>query len=309
MLTYNGSLAINSLQSDARATLVLGADFTNMADGELTIGALKLNGHKLTNAGVVNLNGVYTYSKDSEIINKGQLNVNYSIDNVKLTNSNSGTVNVKEGVTLTARSATYTIQNNGVIDVYGTLKEYTDGAMTSIGNVFARTETAKIQFPNSNNTKWAGYVFILNNNNVLNGDGEKLSYQLNNAEDAPKVNENANSVINVFVNADVTSEVLVKNNLNDKNLIFQKNLTLNDNMTANYSFQVMGNVTISGNGHSLTLAKGKTHKVWKGATLTINGGVILKGENTYANRSVLDVYGRIVNNGKIETETLNVVQH
>lgn len=308
VLTYNGSLAINSLQSDAKATLVLEADFTNMAGSELTIGALDLNGRKLTNAGVVNLNGVYTYSKDSEIINNGQLNVNHSIDNVKLTNSNSGAVNVKEGATLTARSTTYTIQNNGVIDVYGTLKEYVDGAMTSTGNVFARTETAKIQFPSTNTTKWAGYVFILNNNNVSNGDDERLSYQLNNAEDAPKVKENADDVTNVFVNADVTSEVLVNSKLNDKNLIFQKNLTLTGDMTANFDFQVMGNVTISGKGHSLTLAKGKTHEVWKGATLRVNNGVTLKGEGTNKNKSVLNVEGQIVNNGRIDANTLSVVQ-
>lgn len=309
MLTYNGQLAINSLQSDAKAELVLKADFTNMAGNELTIGALNLNGHNLTNAGVVNLNGVYTYSEDSEIINNGQLNVNYDLSKVTLTNNKSGAVNVKEGVTLTAYSATFTIKNNGVIDVYGTLKENADGAMTSTGDVFARTEIAKIQFPTKNTTTWGGYVFILNDNNVSNGDAEMLSYQLNNAKDASKVKEKANKVKNVFVNADVTSEVLVNSKLNDKNLIFQKNLTLTSNMTANYDFQVMGNVTISGNGHSLTLAKGKTHKVWKGATLTINGGVTLKGETTGKNKSVLDVHGRIVNNGEIDTNTLNVVQH
>lgn len=314
-LTYNGDLNVNTLTSAATGKLVLNADFTNAADQTMTIGGLVLGkGHTLTNNGTMTLITNYNGSEStSKIVNNGELNVKADYEKINLTNK--GMLNVYGTLKASDNNTyyPYIVNNEGIIYVYGKLEEVKDQAMTSIGNVFARTETAKIQFPNSNNTKWAGYVFILNNKNVVRGTGEKLSYQLNSATDASKVNDNASGANYVFVNADVTSEDLVNSKLNDKNLIFQKNLTLTSDMTANFNFQVMGNVTISGNGHTLTLSNAedgdKENKVWPGATLTINGGVILKGENTFANRSVLDVYGRIVNNGKIETETLNVVQH
>lgn len=310
-LTYEGDLNVNTLTSAATGKLVLNADFTNAADQTMTIGGLVLGkGHTLTNNGTMTLITNYNGSEStSKIVNNGELNVKADYEKINLTNK--GMLNVYGTLKASDNNTPYIVNNEGIIYVYGKLEEVKDQAMTSTGRVYAATEDATITFPKDNDSgiKWDGYVFILNNKNVVRGTGEKLSYQLNSATDAPKVNANASDANYVFVNADVTSEDLEDNGLTNKNLIFQKNLTLTSNMTANYNFQVMGNVTISGNGHTLTLAEGMAHQVLKGAILTVNNGVTLNGQNTYAHRSVLNVYGQIVNKGAIDTETLNVVQH
>lgn len=310
-LTYEGDLNVNTLTSAATGKLVLNADFTNAADQTMTIGGLVLGKeHTLTNNGTMTLITNYNGSEStSKIVNNGELNVKADYEKINLTNK--GMLNVYGTLKASDNNTPYIVNNEGIIYVYGKLEEVKDKAMTSTGRVYAATEDATITFPKDNDsgTKWDGYVFILNNKNVVRGTGEKLSYQLNSATDASKVNDNASDANYVFVNADVTSEDLVNSKLNDKNLIFQKNLTLTSDMTANFNFQVMGNVTISGKGYTLTLTEGKTNQVWKGATLTVNQGVTLKGSYDEYHLTKLTVYGDFKNDGGIIDDTTLTVEN
>ena len=305
-LTYGGNLAINNLQSAETGNLILDADFTNNAGNVLFIGGLDLNGKTLTNKGTVTLNGTYTSDAGSKIVNEAYatLNVNIKLANVKLENKANGVVNVIGS--LTATSTTYNVTNNGNINVLGTVEEKVDGALTSDGNIYAMNEDARIKFPKTNTTHLRGYVVILKNANVVNGEKEVIAYDLKDAADAIKVLKDADKINTLLVNAEINASVLTSTGLISKNLRFYKDLTLDEDLSLGADFLVAGDVAVKGtNKFTLTLNRNKNNQVLEGAILTIKKGVTLNGSG---DDTRLDVYGHIIKDGVIGAQ-LNVFEH
>lgn len=278
-----GTLSLNNYTNEGTMTLGnVTATGTFENNGEVVLnGTFKGD---FENNGEVTLNGVF----DGEFNNNAgaTLTINANQAKMILTNNAADTdeelpaavVNISAGKILTAASS-YTVTNNGIINVYGKLTE-TNAAVLTQGNddarIIAKSNEAVITMAASGTALTNGYVMILTNSNIVNGTGDRIAYECTDSK--VKVPTYANYI---FVSTDIASTWLnsykAKNLiLNDCNIEFN---TKNPNITmTDGTFTVAGDVTISlAKGvasASLTLSStvSNNNSINKGASLTLCEG-------------------------------------
>ncbi len=280
-LTPNtANLTIKELDSTVGA-LTLNSTYTNK--GTMTLGNVTAT-VAFTNEGTVELNGTFT---GTFINNAGAtLNINEDQTAMKLTNEaatdkkKAAVVNIAAGKTLTATTSTKTVENKGIINVYGYLKEARDGALIQTeadARIIAQSKEAQINL-NATAALVGGYVMILDDSNITGEHGnDPIAYSLTDIKD-----ELPSKAKTVFVNTDITSTWIGDGNedlnliLNDCNIEFANTAEI----TMTGSFTVAGKVTVSlaqdATSATLNLADVAGNGINKGASLTLCEGLTFK---------------------------------
>lgn len=263
------NLTIKELDSTIGA-LTLTNGYTN--NGTMTLGNVTAT-QALKNNGTVKLNGTFTGTFNNNTgatltINADQTAmtlVNAAADATK--KLSAAVVNIAAGKTLTAATGK-TVNNEGIINVYGNLTEKARAALTQT-NDDARINAGKdavITMYRGGDALAKGYVMILNDKNIVNGTDEPIAFSLNDIEDVVPT-----SAATVFVNTDIDSDWMDKNST--------MNLILN---TCNIEFANAANITMTG---SFTVAGDVKVKLAQGAT-----SATLKLDNSVKNTIIEGAY-------------------
>lgn len=263
------NLTIKELDSTIGA-LTLTNGYTN--NGTMTLGNVTAT-QALKNNGTVKLNGTFTGTFNNNAgatltINADQTAmtlVNAAADATK--KLSAAVVNIAAGKTLTAATGK-TVNNEGIINVYGNLTEKARTALTQT-NDDARINAGKdavITMYRGGDALAKGYVMILNDKNIVNGTDEPIAFSLNDIEDVVPT-----SAATVFVNTDIDSDWMDKNST--------MNLILN---TCNIEFANAANITMTG---SFTVAGDVKVKLAQGAT-----SATLKLDNSVKNTIIEGAY-------------------
>lgn len=263
------NLTIKELDSTIGA-LTLTNGYTN--NGTMTLGNVTAT-QALENNGTVKLNGTFTGTFNNNAgatltINADQTAmtlVNAAADATK--KLSAAVVNIAAGKTLTAATGK-TVNNEGIINVYGNLTEKARAALTQT-NDDARINAGKdavITMYRGGDALAKGYVMILNDKNIVNGTDEPIAFSLNDIEDVVPT-----SAATVFVNTDIDSDWMDKNST--------MNLILN---TCNIEFANAANITMTG---SFTVAGDVKVKLAQGAT-----SATLKLDNSVKNTIIEGAY-------------------
>lgn len=269
------SLTIKELDSTVGA-LTLNTAYTNK--GTMTLGNVTATAN-FTNEGTVELNGTFT---GTFINNAGAtLNINEDQTAMKLTNEaatdkkKAAVVNIAAGKTLTATTGTKTVENKGIINVYGYLKETRNGALIQTeadARIIAQSKEAQINL-NATAALGGGYVMILDDSNITGEHtNDPIAYSLTDIKD-----ELPSKAKTVFVNTDITSAWIDDENENLNLILNDCNIEFADaaDITMTGSFTVAGNVTVSlaqdATSAQLTLS-GTNNGINEGASLTLCKG-------------------------------------
>lgn len=271
-------LTIKELDSKVGA-LTLTEGYTN--NGTMTLGNVTVgSGKSFENNGAVVLNG----ELEGTFNNNAGATLTINANQTKMTLDNkaadatkklpAAVVNISAGKTLTAATS-YSVENEGIINVYGNLMENDDQALTQTAadaRIIAKSNEAEITMASSNTNKLqSGYVMILVDANIVNGTGEPTAYDLTDSE------ATIPTVGTIFVNTNIDSNWLTANA--SKNLILNTcNIEFDNsaNVTMTGSFTVAGNVTVSlaqdATSATLNLADVAGNGINKGASLTLCEG-------------------------------------
>ena len=264
----------------SKGTLAVTGALENKAGNTITLGNVT---GTINNYGTVNLEGEYSGTFNNKA--GAKLNVNADNSNKKMTLTNdaadtegnpAGVVNIAAEKTLNAKKIT----NNGTINVSGNLTE--GGAATLLqtndnARINAMNEDAVITMYSSGTALAEGYVVILVDDNIANGSGEPVAFDMKSAS-ATVPAKAATVFVNCVTNNNALSSIL------SKNLIFYQNINVNADITFSGNFTVAGNVTINnttakGTEVEVTLADAMTNTINKGASLTLGKNIKLKGSS------------------------------
>ena len=223
---------------------------------------------------------------------------NFKINNAGEDVANSLTaaeINIAEDVKLTAYNNTGVVTNEGVINVNGTLDENSTNALVQNG------EKARIYVGENGTIDLAdrigeGYV-VVDPAATVQGNGVSSSYIAANiaeSADLASIHSKANTLI---INAALTVNAAVANQLKSKHLVLYKDLTLATDLTMDqYKLvRVAGDVTVKSNDGTARTLKLATeqNEVLVGAKLTVGENVTLAGKYENSANSKLNVMGQI----------------
>lgn len=324
-ITLNGKINAGNLDIQKGAA----------AEGKLIINGATLENVLLTNNGSVEvvknsiisenatveiLSGKFSTNENTNLVNKGIININTDTDNLQITND--GTINV---------NATYTVNKNlvnnegGIVNVNKTLyfaDKDNKALLTNEGAIYAEGSVSKVvNLPKSSNPN-EGYLYISKDANL---DGSCYTYIRNIAyrNTAKSIVPSQLTKVQVFFVGNLSETTTVKaSRLNtiptgkDKTVIFNNvDLVLDADLALSteeknllHKFVGKINVTTTLDAARLNLGHQKTHIIEKGGELIIGNKVTLgKDANNSGMGVSLDVYGalKVSDGGNIDNVKVN----
>lgn len=279
---------------------------------ELTnTGDLTVNG-TVNNKGIVNQNGEMTTDSSAEFYNNAgaTLNINVDTPNITIVNAEktdkaaAAVINVAKGITLTATSSAKSIENNGIINVEGTLTEKGSNALIQTA-ADARIVVGKEGKVNLNKTTAvsAGRIIVTSTSQVNNTTNSCIATEITDE----KGFANIDGITDVVMKGNFTIETDSKFTEGNHNFFIEGGtLTLAGNIAMASTVYIEGDVTVN------TTAKTATWKLEAtsnniNATLTLGKNVTLSGNNGASVTVSKD--GDIKGEGTVDTGNLTVTKN
>lgn len=308
-LTLNG-VAINDL-TNTGGTVKIGANTVITKDKTFTNeGTLAVSEDLRVNGTFIN-KGTMTFTTGKKIINNNVFtnqgtvsgtakleNAEDAIANINAATNmaieNNGTINVEMPEVTTALTCGASSTNEGIINVKkGTLNVNT---LSQTTNDDARIYVEKDgRITNYKDANFGSSWIILNDKDakVTGSDYNRVAYSVKNSEDfATAAAKPANKGV-VFIDGPI--EITSATTWNTCNMYINANVTLKADFTIGNHCYFGGDVTVSSGdnaAHSFTLNSYNQNEVYKGAKLTINKNVTLKG-NIIAHNNLFNNGGNI----------------